>query len=356
MNLDHARQKVAIKLTLLTFVVILLATIFRPLVADQSVIFTYIGLFNTALSGALYFYLATCENKPWHPYLILTVLLIILLPATAISGGVNSQFTPIYPLVCILMCLIVTPRMAWGVMVLITGVLVAQYFAVDMFPNYAPETVSESKSIARLFWLVLACVLASSFGLQFDRINSSLGSRLVEQARLDGLTGVLNRSSVLELLDDNLEAASMEQRWLSVIMLDLDHLKSINEIYGHVAGDLCLRKVAGCLKHHIRDRDDLVGRYLGEQFILVMMDVDQGTAMKIAEKIRLAIKEMPIGFEGEDISLSATLGYCSMQGDHIHSKEQFLQAADQALLAAKEAGHNRVVGAEQSIVTSIALA
>ena len=308
MNLDQARQRMAVKLTLMIFVIILFSTIVLPLLIEQHAVFTYFGLLNTALSGILYFYLSTSENRPWHPYLMLMAFTAILLPITIISGGINSQFISLFPLICILMCLVATPKAAWGVAIFIVSLLLFLYFAGDWFPILDPEPANDNKTIARLFWLVMACLLATSFGTQFDRINSNLGSRLKEQFNIDGLTGLLNRGSILALLDDNLERARSEKRWLSVVMLDLDYFRSINDMYGHLAGDQCLRKVSACLKHLIRNGDDYVGRYDGAQFIVVLNDVDQSTAMKIGEKIRAAIEDMPMLVEGEKISLSATLG------------------------------------------------
>lgn len=356
MNLDHVKQRMTVKLTLLTFITILTATIVRPLLSEHHQAFTYIGIFNSTLTGALYFYLAYAERRNWHSYLFLCTLFIVVLPVTFVSGGINSQFTPIFPLICILMCLIANTRVAWSVTLITIACLMVMYYTQGLFPNLLPDPANETKTIARLFWLVMACLLATSFGMQFERINSNLGHHIQEQAMKDGLTGLSSRRSVLEFIDDTLEEVRVEQRWLTVIMVDLDNFKAINESFGHLAGDQCLRKVAGCLKHHIRTREDHVGRYGGEEFIIVLMDVDQSTAMKISEKIRLAIEELSLPFEGDDISLTATLGYCSLQGENIHSKEQLLQAADEALNTAQKSGQNRVVGAEQSIMTTVAIA
>ena len=343
----------AVNLTLMTFAIVFTATISLPLLVQQHVIFTYLGLFNTALSGALYFYLATAENKPWHPYLVLLALLLIVLPVSALSGGVGSQYVPMLPIICMLTCFIANTKTAWVTTAFLSLILLLWFLNAELLPNYAPELVGNS--VTRLFWLVMACVMATAFGMQFEHVYTSLGVRLQEEAKTDGITGLLNRSSMLEILEDNLQLARREKCWLSVMLIDLDQYKWLHEVHGQLAADQSLKKVAACLKHHIRNRDDLLGSYSEERFIVVMNDVDQSTAMKIAEKIRAAIQDAPISLNGDNVELSVTLGYCSLQGEHIASKEQLLKGAEQALQAAQKSGRNLVVGAEQSLVTSVAL-
>ena len=162
---------------------------------------------------------------------------------------------------------------------------------------------------------------------------------LREQATHDGLTGLLNRTGILEKLDDELSRASRNGTPVSVLMADLDLFKSINDSHGHLAGDAVLREAACRLKAAAR-RYDSVGRYGGEEFLIVLPGCNADDAAIQGERMRQAIGATPFLAPCQRIMVTASLGVaCSS-----HSvPETLVREADDALYLAKENGRNRVV-------------
>lgn len=333
------------------FSIILVATIVRPILVEQSVFFTYLGIFSSVLSGAIYLFLINSEPKSWHPYLIAVAGIVILIPLLLLSGGVNSQYASILPLLPVLICLVGRPQTAWLFTLIISVLVFSLYLSNDLLPNYTVEQVSDTKTASRAVWLIFAAILGATFGAHFVEISQKLRNKLQEQTMTDDLTGVSNRRSILEFLADAKDNVVDNKTWLTVLLVDIDNLKNINEEYGQGAGDYCLKSTAECLHQSIRNRKDAVGRYGGEEFLIVLEDVDQGNALRISEKIRSNIEALQCQFNQDRFSFTVTIGYCSLPSDQLHSIEQMIVLADTALFAGKNSGRNKVVGAEQSLTT-----
>lgn len=162
---------------------------------------------------------------------------------------------------------------------------------------------------------------------------------LRDQATHDGLTGLLNRTSILEKLDDELARAARARTPVSAIMVDLDRFKSINDTYGHLAGDTVLREAAHRMKSTAR-RYDSVGRYGGEEFLIVLPGCDAPDAAVQAERMRAAIGATPLLAPSPPVLVTASLGVACTS--HC-APEALVREADFALYEAKAEGRNRVV-------------
>ena len=162
---------------------------------------------------------------------------------------------------------------------------------------------------------------------------------LREQATHDGLTGLLNRTTILEKLDDELSRAVRTGTPVSVLMTDLDRFKSINDTHGHLAGDAVLREAARRLKSAAR-RYDSVGRYGGEEFLVVLPGCDTSAASLQAERMREAIGATPFLAPSQPISVTVSLGVACVSRC---APETLVREADDALYEAKAQGRNRVV-------------
>lgn len=349
--MDKVRQKMTEKSFLLLFLLIVVVSIVRPFFIPQDILFTYYGIGSGVVTGVIYLYLANTPSHNWHPYLFALVSLCLLLPLIVISGGINSHFVPLLPLMPVLFCIIASRRAAQLFTAMLLVYIALLYVFADLLPAADSISASDAANDMRALWLFLSCLLGIVFGSEFDKMSRALGTKLLESNSNDELTGVSSRISVLDDLENRIELSTGNQEWMSVFIVDIDEFKRLNDAYGRQTGDVCLQQVARLIQLSVRGKGDLVGRFGGEEFLIVLEGVDQSAAHRIAEKIRTLVEELEIISEGERVKISATIGYCSLPFDQIHSSEQLLQAADSALVAGKAAGKNQVVGADQAMVT-----
>ncbi|MEO1087754.1 MAG: GGDEF domain-containing protein, partial [Acidobacteriota bacterium] len=168
--------------------------------------------------------------------------------------------------------------------------------------------------------------------------------RLFESATYEGLTGLLRRESILELLDREIDRASRHGRPLVVGMADLDFFKAVNDRYGHLAGDAVLKKVADELSAGLRVTD-AVGRYGGEEFLLVFPETDLDGGALVAEKLRRRIEKLSLPLEDGTVDPRISIGLAELPRTSRRQADlsRFLiDAADRALYSAKLRGRNRV--------------
>ncbi|RMG73333.1 MAG: diguanylate cyclase [Nitrospirae bacterium] len=157
----------------------------------------------------------------------------------------------------------------------------------------------------------------------------------------DGLTGLYNHRRFQERLQEELKRAERYEEPLSLILLDIDHFKRINDTYGHPAGDAVLRKLAELIKKTIREID-FPARYGGEEFALIMLKSASKEAKKIAERLRKTAEKTIIKTDAGEISVTLSLGIASYPED-AKTREELIEKADQALYRAKHSGRNRTV-------------
>lgn len=171
-----------------------------------------------------------------------------------------------------------------------------------------------------------------------DRLRTDFGTAL-EMALIDPLTGLYNQRYLMRHLRGLLEGG--QNRELTVLMVDVDHFKAVNDDYGHAAGDKALRAIADALRANTRAFDSLA-RYGGEEFVVVMPGTSMDDAVQAAERLRAAVAATPFAYEaGRSVRLTVSIGAaCSPL--HATTPEALLRAADVALYAAKRAGRNRV--------------
>ena len=165
---------------------------------------------------------------------------------------------------------------------------------------------------------------------------------LRQQATRDGLTGLLNRCAILAVLDKELARASRDGHPLSVLMLDLDHFKDINDTYGHAAGDAVLREGAHRMQAALRSYDS-VGRYGGEEFLIVLPGCDGSGALAQAERVRAVFADSPFVNQHGRLTVTCSIGVTGREHVREVDAELLLREADLALYGAKGDGRNRVV-------------
>ncbi len=164
---------------------------------------------------------------------------------------------------------------------------------------------------------------------------------LREQASRDALTGLLNRATVMEMLHRELADAVRLERPLSVVLGDIDHFKRVNDTYGHPAGDAVLREVGRLLPRFLRTHD-CVGRYGGEEFLLVLPGSDSCGATWASNRLRRAIADTVVETAAGQLQVTMSLGVAATEDVDPVSEQALIQAADDALYRAKEEGRNCV--------------
>lgn len=166
---------------------------------------------------------------------------------------------------------------------------------------------------------------------------------LREMAMLDGLTGITNRRGFDERFMAARAYAMREQRPLSLLMIDVDYFKKYNDLYGHLQGDQCLRDVAQAMSTSVHRPHDQACRFGGEEFAVLLPDTDEAGAMRVAQKIHSAIKQLGIEHRASDASdtLTLSIGAAVRLPNSTASIEQHLKWADEQLYRAKSEGRNR---------------
>jgi diguanylate cyclase (GGDEF)-like protein len=159
------------------------------------------------------------------------------------------------------------------------------------------------------------------------------------ETTLDTLTGLWNRSSILEILHREIHRAGRNSSSLTVLMIDIDHLKDINHQHGHLAGDAVMREAARRMRSSIRIYDSL-GRYSGGQFVIVSPDCDHSGAMSQAQRIQSKISQEEFKTFKGDFPVTISMGI--VVGCNNHQAHELISAADAALAEAKKAGPNRI--------------
>ena len=166
--------------------------------------------------------------------------------------------------------------------------------------------------------------------------------RLELLAHTDPLTEVLNRRALSERLTDEMERVRRYESTVSMLLIDLDHFKRINDSHGHLVGDDVLMEVAALLQRAVR-AVDVVARYGGEEFVIVLPETSPFGATTFAERIRELIDAHPFTqVRGQPLHLTTSIGVASYPTPGIESLEDLFAAADQALYRAKAEGRNRV--------------
>jgi diguanylate cyclase (GGDEF)-like protein len=176
-----------------------------------------------------------------------------------------------------------------------------------------------------------------------DNIESAYYEEIYRMAVTDGLTQIANKRALDDILDKEVARAKRHGRDLSLLMIDIDHFKRVNDTHGHLTGDVVLRDLASLIRGRIR-QDEFFARYGGEEFVIVLPETAFKGAMELAEVVRRMVQEHRIDFEGQSIRVTISIGVATYDGTVHGSPEDLLKAADLNLYAAKSRGRNCIHG------------
>jgi diguanylate cyclase (GGDEF)-like protein len=210
--------------------------------------------------------------------------------------------------------------------VIIESEVVALIYAYKTDPSARPFDQND---------LQIAVAISNQTALTIQRAN------LVEQkVNFDSLTGLYNRNIFLEMAENEFQRAMRFKHLTTIMMLDIDEFKEVNDTYGHIVGDQVLRNVALCCRRQIREID-LLGRYGGDEFIFMLAETDTLEGKNIAERIRQQIAETSFETEHGPLSITVSLGVATLSED-CPDLTTLINCADDALYLAKKAGKNQV--------------
>jgi diguanylate cyclase (GGDEF)-like protein len=178
----------------------------------------------------------------------------------------------------------------------------------------------------------------------FGVYGSRLLRRIEHASTHDGLTGLKNRMEIERHLAAECLRSERYKNRLTVMMLDLDHFKQVNDTHGHQVGDEALRAVAEAVRQTMR-RTDIAGRYGGEEFLILATETPSEGAIILAQRFSAAIKEAQVHLPGGVLTLSASIGVATRTPER-NTPAALIAAADAALYRAKEEGRDRIVVAE----------
>jgi len=182
----------------------------------------------------------------------------------------------------------------------------------------------------------IVSVVDVTYRVEYENQLKALNQKLQSLAVTDGLTGLHNHRAFQDYLEEQFQTAMRNKQPLALILMDVDHFKQYNDTYGHQAGDEVLRQVAQILQAHVRE-GDFVARYGGEEFVVVLPRADLESAVAVAERLRRAVESAEWSLR----PVTGSFGVACARPD-METRQELIEAADQALYQAKKNGRNRV--------------
>ena len=306
--------------------------------------------FGMVLPGLVLIVLAT-----WHPALqqhysqiaaisvTLLGLVVIYNSQTAATGGDSYLAIGLILVILYVFYVCLFPGLRFRVSTSIGFSLVVAYFALRLWMNVPSQELAYSTAM-----LIAAVMLSglASYNLEYVLRTSFLETRLLNEfAERDGLTGLYNRRMFDDFMRRIWRQSQREDIPLEIILFDIDYFKIFNDLYGHQAGDDCLRKVAGCIAQSAKRPFDFAARYGGEEFVLVLYGPPAEHGRTLPEQIRLDVMNLGIPHEGSAVEnvITVSVGVALASRGSSRSLAGTIQIADEALYEAKQTGRNRLV-------------
>jgi diguanylate cyclase (GGDEF)-like protein len=206
---------------------------------------------------------------------------------------------------------------------------------------------------AAMLWIY---VFDASRGIRRDYWTGAVATRELEQraaelerlSTTDALTQICNRRHFDERLADEWSHSIQTGQRIAVMVIDIDHFKSINDEHGHEVGDRCIVAAAEALRTGLRPQGDLLARYGGEEFAVLLPGIPEDAAIAAGEALRRRVADVLIEIKGRRVAMTCSVGVCSMTAGRNGRPDIAMRRADQALYIAKRAGRNRVVAYDES--------
>ena len=260
------------------------------------------------------------------------------------AGGFGAPillFAPIIPIMTVLLINTKAAIISLGtVCCILTGIFVLGVYGYVPENTNSPAVVMFSNYIVVIF----LCLISTGVVWRFSSVFSVLLIKLEKQSNIDHLTGILNRRAIEATLLQEVERAKRSDTWLSFIMADVDFFKLYNDSNGHQVGDSCLKDIAKLIKNCCERPADIVGRFGGEEFVIILPDTNIDGAYKVAEHLRKVILDRNIPYGPQNTNpVTLTFGTVSAHGNKVDGIDKLIRDADAALYKGKDQGRNCVV-------------
>ncbi|MEP5764598.1 MAG: GGDEF domain-containing protein [Halieaceae bacterium] len=291
------------------------------------------------------FYASRYRDNNFGAACVFVVMFTVSLVGTSIAnGGFVAPIIVLLPMTPLLTTMMIGPRAGLvslaGIVLMLTGMMTLTGMGIE-FP--ITQLSNTDRDLLRGFTLLVTVSLVGMSSWHYASQTELMSATIYQQATHDHLTGLLNRRAFDETLQSEIDRASRNGDWLSLIVADVDHFKNFNDLNGHIAGDECLRRVSDTMAASFQRSSDAVGRWGGEEFAVILPSTDNIQAERLANELREKIANTPLtGANGQPQSITITLGVGCIRGKRRIDPSELVELADQALYRGKQDGRNRV--------------
>lgn len=348
-NLNNDSQRHLIRLVAGIFILTGLIALFLNWFSDQ--LNTSIFIIEAIAIALQLVVLNLVDRSSWLPNTarlciysnLLCRMIVIFLSAGIFSPSV--YFLPVYPMLGVILLrsresLLILAIQVVGISCLGWLQISGHTFLAE--PNRFAQTVAATSGLISVFLFV---AVAFNYSM---KLNSHLSEKILTMANHDYLTEVLNRRAIDNKLAIEIQRAKRDKTWLTVMMIDVDYFKLYNDQHGHLKGDNCLQIIARTLKENLRNPPDSIGRYGGEEFLLILPNTDSNSALNVAERIQQSIKNQNLGFGiNNSKKLTVTTGIVTTQILPDDTPELLISIADKGLYKGKADGRDCVIHVER---------
>ena len=300
----------------------------------------------------LYFKKIYFINKSLWPFVFYPI---VLLPA--LTWGVFCAITLVVPTYQPLTLVVLTSLagltggssgVAAPSKFLTVGLLTAYLLPGELAMLFTPGSNISLILVFFIYWVGMYAIIGAQHKEYWKSLKQSFvikkhAADLKRLSVLDGLTGLKNRVFFDQSLRKELKMAHRNHTTLALMFIDIDHFKKINDQYGHLVGDECLRRLSRLLEEQVQRETDVVARYGGEEFAIILPYTTAEDAAIVANRIRAEVEEMDITYDKLTIGITISIGITADTPDDGYTPEQFMENADKALYIAKGSGRNRVI-------------
>ena len=338
-NQQYLIKKVA--LSLAVFVLIALAV--RISIAEVNQVTVVLACIMLISYLFIYFFSPKDISQRLSAWFISITNICGILLIVYLSEGLTAPIAVLVPFVSVISFLILKDNEPWVIsFAAVVGVLILLHFHQigHQMPENALDVAGRQTMMA--VWLIMVTIITSMSLHYFKQQNKVLEKQLYENSITDHLTGLYNRRYFDQYIFQEHSRSQRTKTWLSVILIDIDHFKLYNDNYGHQAGDDCIKDISRVLQDHFKRSVDMICRYGGEEFLVVLPETHIDKAYGLAEDYRKAIKELNIlhGHSPHKI-ITVSIGVNSVNGHENQSHDELINGADQAMYISKNKGRNQ---------------